>query len=169
MRREEGDDIVVVEREAGRAEALRVRRQVEAPSDDPGLQVDGPVAAIAQLREPSIEIGEEEYRDRRRPAQFLFEAEEGGIAPEVTEPVKSAEEPVVVQLKQAPVMAVKPTGEEVQVAEVVTPPPAKTEIAEQTPPKTLPKTASPLPLIGLFGLVALGGAFTLRFVRRCVR
>jgi hypothetical protein len=91
------------------------------------------------------------------------------IATEVTEPVKSAEEPVVTQLKQEPVMAVKPTGEEVQVAEVVTPPPAKAEIAEQTPPKTLPKTASPLPLIGLFGLVALGGAFTLRFVNRGVR
>ena len=91
------------------------------------------------------------------------------IAPEVTEPVKSAEEPVVVQLKQAPVMAVKPTGEEVHVAEVVTPPPAMTEIAEQTPPKTLPKTASPLPPIGLFGLVALGGAFALRFVSRRVR
>jgi MYXO-CTERM domain-containing protein len=91
------------------------------------------------------------------------------IAPEVTAPVKSADEPVVVALKQAPVMAVKPTGEEVQVAEVVTPPPAKTEIAEQTPPKTLPKTASPLPLIGLFGLVALGGAFVLRFVSRRVR
>src|SRR6202023_4323243 len=43
------------------------------------------------------------------------------IAPEVTVAVKSPDEPVVVQLKQAPVMAIKPTGEEVAVAEVVTP------------------------------------------------
>ena len=33
------------------------------------------------------------------------------------------------QLKQAPIMAIKPTGEEVQLAEVVTPPPAETEVA----------------------------------------
>ncbi len=82
------------------------------------------------------------------------------IPVEVAEPIKTVDEPVVVQLKQAPVMAVRPTGDEVQVAEVVTPPPAQAEVAENT----LPKTASPLPLIGLFGLLALGGAFTLRAV-----
>ena len=48
---------------------------------------------------------------------------------EVAEPIKSADAPVVVQLKQAPIMAIKPTGEEVQLAEVVTPPPAETEVA----------------------------------------
>src|SRR5271169_1132960 len=81
------------------------------------------------------------------------------IAPEVTVAVKSPDEPVVVQLKQAPVMAIKPTGEEVEVAEVVTPLPA--EVAQATPelPATLPKTASPMPLIGLLGLLSLGGAF----------
>jgi len=87
------------------------------------------------------------------------------IPVEVTEPIKTVDEPVVVQLKQAPVMAVKPTGDEVQVAEVVTPPPAQAEVAVQA----LPKTASPLPLIGLFGLLALGGAFTLRAVASRVR
>jgi hypothetical protein len=86
------------------------------------------------------------------------------IAPEVTAPVKSADEPVVVALKQAPVMAIKPTGEEVQVAEVVTPPPTE-EVAEQTLPETLPKTASPMPLIGLLGLMSLFGAFAVRAVR----
>jgi len=43
--------------------------------------------------------------------------------------------------------------------------PTEAEVAEQT----LPKTASPLPLIGLFGLLALGGAFTLRAVASRVR
>ena len=43
---------------------------------------------------------------------------------EVEEPIQTADEPVVAQLKQAPVMAVKPTGEEVELAQVVTPPPA---------------------------------------------
>src|SRR3984893_7228595 len=45
------------------------------------------------------------------------------IPVEVAEPIKSVDEPVVVQLKQAPIMAIKPTGEEVQLAQVVTPPP----------------------------------------------
>jgi len=86
---------------------------------------------------------------------------------EVVEPIKTAEEPVVVQLKQAPVLAIQPTGEEVELAQVVTPPPAQTQIAEADPgTRKLPATASPLPLIALFGLIALGGALTLRFTER---
>jgi hypothetical protein len=68
-------------------------------------------------------------------------------------------------------MAIKPTGEEVQLAQVVTPPPAQTEVATAAPAstvaeKTLPATASPLPLIGLFGLLALGGGLSLWAVRK---
>ena len=49
---------------------------------------------------------------------------------EVAEPIKSADAPVVAELKRAPIMAIKPTGEEVQLAQVVTPPPAaETEVA----------------------------------------
>jgi hypothetical protein len=86
------------------------------------------------------------------------------IAAEVTAPITSPEEPVVVALKQAPVLAVKPTGEEVQLAEVVTAPPAETLVASNTAPE-LPKTASSTPLIGLFGLLALGAALSLKLVR----
>lgn len=50
----------------------------------------------------------------------------------------------VAQLKTAPVKAYQPTGAEVEIAEVVTPPPpARMQAA--TSPATLPKTASPLP------------------------
>lgn len=88
------------------------------------------------------------------------------ITPEVASPITSPEEPVVVQLKRAPVLAVKPTGEDAQIAEVVTPPPAETLRADNTATATeLPKTASPLPLIGLFGLLALGAAFGLKLAR----
>ena len=80
---------------------------------------------------------------------------------EVAEPIKSADAPLVVQLKQAPIMAIKPTGEELQLAEVVTPPPAETEVAAApmaaAPVAALPSTASSLPLMGLVGLLALGG------------
>ena len=58
------------------------------------------------------------------------------------------------------------TGEEVQLAEVVTPPPTQIETAVASVPKhALPATASPLPLIALLGLLALGGALTLRLVQ----
>ena len=90
---------------------------------------------------------------------------------EVAEPIKTADEPVVVQLKQAPVLAIKPTGEEVELAQVVTPPSAQTPVADASTrdnDRRLPQTASPLPLIGLFGLLLLGGAVALRFVERCV-
>jgi hypothetical protein len=89
---------------------------------------------------------------------------------EVEAPIKTADEPVVVQLKQAPIMAIKPTGEEVELAEVITPPPAQEVVAENTElaAATLPKTASSLPLIALFGLLALGGVWTLRLVQKRV-
>jgi hypothetical protein len=72
---------------------------------------------------------------------------------EFAEPIGSADAPLVVNMKQAPILAVKPTGEEVPLAEVVTPPPALAE-----PGTALPHTASPLPLVGLVGLLALGAA-----------
>src|SRR5437763_10730919 len=64
---------------------------------------------------------------------------------EVTEPTKLAAQPLVAEMKRAPIMAFKATGEEVQLAEVVTPPPANTEVAAVTA-KSLPHTASTLPL-----------------------
>src|SRR6202171_5663850 len=52
------------------------------------------------------------------------------IAPEVTVAIKTPDEPVVVELAKAPVMAVQPTGEEVEIAQVVTPPPAEQLVAQ---------------------------------------
>jgi len=80
---------------------------------------------------------------------------------EVAEPIQSADHPVVVTLKSAPVRAIQPTGEEVALAQVVTPPPAQNEVAVNTAP-SLPATASQLPLTALLGLLALGGAIALR-------
>jgi len=89
---------------------------------------------------------------------------------EVTAPIKSADEPVVVQLKQAPILALQPTGEQVELAVVVTPPPpAELPVTETTPTQvpveSLPATASSLPLIALCGLLALGGAAALQSLR----
>jgi hypothetical protein len=83
---------------------------------------------------------------------------------EVTKPILTATEPEVVALMQAPVMAIKPTGEDVEVAAVVTPPPA-IELTPDTTPTTvaavLPATSSPLPLFAMFGLLALGAVWVL--------
>jgi hypothetical protein len=86
---------------------------------------------------------------------------------EVAAPIKTADEPVVVQLKAAPIMAVQPTGEAVQVAAVVTPPPAEVASAVAEP-EELPKTASPFPLIGLFGLLALSAALAVHVIAKRV-
>jgi len=87
---------------------------------------------------------------------------------EVAEPIKSAAAPVVVQLKQAPIMAVQPSGEQVALAAVVTAPPA--EVAMATPAAAaLPATASTLPLIGLIGLISLCAALSVRPIAKRVR
>jgi hypothetical protein len=91
------------------------------------------------------------------------------IPVEVAEPIKSEDEQVVMQLKQAPVVAVQPTGEEVELAQVVTPPPAEPVVEKAEPVQVaaaLPKTASAFPLIALFGMLAFAGALTLRTMQK---
>jgi hypothetical protein len=84
------------------------------------------------------------------------------LATNLTEPVKSADEPPVIALKQAPVEAVTPAGEVVAMTEVVEPPPVETAAVQ--PEKTLPKTASLLPLLGLMGLLSLAAGAVLSVI-----
>jgi LPXTG-motif cell wall-anchored protein len=86
------------------------------------------------------------------------------ITPEVTVAIKTPAEPVVVELAKAPVMAIQPSGQEVQIAQVVTPPPVT--VAQNEPARTLPATGSSLPLAALFGMLALAGALTLGFIQK---
>jgi hypothetical protein len=93
---------------------------------------------------------------------------------EVAEPIKSVNEPMVEDLRKAPIMAIKPSGEEVQLAEVITMPPAEEatqapsgSLAAQPQPANpamtgLPATASQLPSIGMLGLALLGAAVGLK-------
>jgi len=94
----------------------------------------------------------------------LFTAAE--IAPEVTVAIKTPAEPVVVELKKAPVMAVQPTGEEVEIAQVITPVPAAELVAQNDPAPALPATGSSLPLVALFGILALAGSLALSFIQK---
>jgi hypothetical protein len=88
------------------------------------------------------------------------------IPVEGAQPVKSIDEPVVAELVRAPILAIKPTGEEVQMAEVVTPPPV--EMAQAVAPQ-LPVTASSMPLLALAGLLALGSALAVRVAEKRFR
>jgi hypothetical protein len=76
------------------------------------------------------------------------------LAANTTKPTTSPEEAHVVEMKQAPLKAQQPTGE-VEIAEV---------FAAPQPANELPKTASPLPLVGLIGILSLSSALMLRMV-----
>ena len=108
---------------------------------------------------------------------------------EVSEPIKSTDSPVVAELKRAPIKAFQPTGEEVELAQVVTPPPpaqaeapvlqAQVKPAAETPAATaaepssrpapattLPETSTNLPQIAAIGFLALASALAIRAVRK---
>jgi hypothetical protein len=94
------------------------------------------------------------------------------IAVEVAEAIKSPDAPVVMEMKRAPIMAVEPSGEQVQLAAVVTAPPDDVLPVATTPMPAadmLPATGSALPLIGMMGLIALGAAFSLRMIEKRTR
>jgi hypothetical protein len=76
------------------------------------------------------------------------------VAANIGAPIKTPTEPPAVALKEAPIMAITPTGETVSVAEVVVPPPV--QIAG------LPRTASNLPLLAMIGLLAISLSFSIR-------
>jgi hypothetical protein len=90
---------------------------------------------------------------------------------EVAEPVK-ADSLLLMDLKRAPVKAFQPTGEQVEMAAVVTAPPSAelplTPVADKLPAQ-LPATASTMPLSGLVGLISLFAAFSLRPIAIRVR
>jgi MYXO-CTERM domain-containing protein len=133
----------------------------------------GEPEAIRAWFYPGMNYGEEFVYPKARAAQLAVEANtpvlytETELPMEVEAPVAA---PVVAQLRTAPVMAVQPSGEAVATATVVTPPPPVQLQADAAPlAAVLPTTSSPLPLIALFGLLALGGALGLRQVQKRVQ
>jgi hypothetical protein len=113
---------------------------------------------------PGMNSGQEFVYPKEKALQLAKETNTPVLAADIpaesAEPTKTADEPAVVAMKQAPVKAVNPAGEELQLTEVVTAVP-QTELVAK-----LPATASPVPMLALFGLLALGGAFALRAFER---
>jgi hypothetical protein len=84
------------------------------------------------------------------------------LATTIVAPVTEATEPPVTALYEAPIMALKPTGEVVPMTEVVEAPPVETAAMAPAKAKRLPKTADDMALIGLLGLLSIGAAGTIR-------
>ena len=83
------------------------------------------------------------------------------LAVNSTKPAATLKEPPVMAMKLAPLKAQLPTEEELEMGEVFV---AQTSPSDQPqPPAELPRTASPLPPIGLVGLLSLAAALGLRF------
>lgn len=110
---------------------------------------------------PGMNSGQEFVYPKEKAMQLAKEMNTPVLAADIpaesAEPIKSVDEPAVVAMKQAPVKAVNPAGEELQLTEVITPAPQA---------KLLPATASPVPTLALFGFLALGGALALRAFER---
>ena len=134
-----------------------------------GERAAGDPQAIRSWFYPGDNFGQEFVYPKRRAVELAkitnlpILAMPTELESEITKPAKSVDDEPVVALKQAPLTAVKPTGEEVEIAQVITPPPAQQkETADATERmEQLPQTASLLPLLGLTGLLSLGAGFAL--------
>jgi len=104
-------------------------------------------------------------------ALALAKANNTEVPAELTDPAPSTPKPAAsIQVHQieallvVPLKMERPTGEEIDLAQAFAP-------SAPLPgfPDKLPDTASPLPLVGLVGLLSLGSAAALRFAmnRRC--
>ncbi len=104
--------------------------------------------------------------------EFVYpkvEAEELAVAakePVLAAEVKPTETPQ--ELIQEPVIAVTPERKEIPLEQAIetTPAPAPAPAPAPEPVKELPKTASPLPLIGLLGLSSLGLSAVVRAIAK---
>ena len=121
---------------------------------------------------PGREFGEEFVYAKSRAMELAKETNE----PVLATPVEMAAAPVDT-LKTAPIEAVGATGETVEFSQVVEAPatPAPAVVAAEPAPaaepqmvatNALPKTASPMPLIALFGLLSLSVAFGLKLASK---
>jgi hypothetical protein len=123
----------------------------ERPSDQP--------EAIHSWFYPGDNFGQEFVYPKTRATQ---------LAKQTSRPVLSMpndQASTIAQVKQVPVKAVTPNGEEIEIAEVLAFQPV---MPQEAATNALPKTASSLPLWGLLGLLLLLSSFALRLVTRRV-
>jgi hypothetical protein len=129
------------ERRAGERQAIRAWFY---PGDNSGQEFVYPKSKAVQLAKIT-----------NQPVLYIPDE----VAANIIVPATTPTEPAVITLKEVPVRAVRPTGEDAALTEVVVPPPVQTA--------GLPKTGSDLPLLGLLALLCLGVHVPLRML--CAR
>jgi hypothetical protein len=130
-----------------------------------GERAAGQPEAIKAWFYPGQTWGQEFVYPKKRAIELAKIVKE----PVLAMPIETTAAVPLETLKSVPVAAIKPTGDEVPVAEVVQAPPAAaaapapraTLVAE-----TLPKTASSLPLFALIGMLSLFAGFTLLMIAK---
>lgn len=118
----------------------------------------GEPQAIRAWFYPGRTWGHEFVYPKFRAIELAKIAEEPVLA--LATPIELTPETPVTVLAAAPIVAVKPTGEVVPVEEVAQAPVAAA--AEPAEVEELPQTASPLPLLGMLGLLSLGVGLVIR-------
>jgi hypothetical protein len=123
----------------------------ERPGDSP--------EALRAWFYPGDNFGQEFVYPKTRAIQLAKESHE--IVPaETVEPTEST-------LKTVPLVAITPESKEEPVTEAIQVQPSHPVEATPAPvAKELPKTGSPIPLIGLLGLVSIGLAFGLKLLAK---
>ena len=109
----------------------------------------GQPQAIRAWFYPGRKWGEEFVYPKSRAVELVKVVQE----PVLMTPIEVATAPIE-ELQTAPVAVIQPTGEVVELAKVVEPPPM------------LPHTASLMPLMGFLGLLSMGGGFVLSLVQK---
>jgi hypothetical protein len=139
-----------------------------------GERAVGDPQAIRSWFYPGDNFGQEFVYPKRRAVELAkitnlpILAMPTELESEIAKPAKSVNDEPVVALKQAPLTAVKPTGEEVEVDQVITPQPAQQKVTADVRGRIeqLPQTASLLPLWGLIGLLSLGAGLALMVISK---
>ena len=119
------------ERKAGEPQAIRAWFY---PGDNSGQEFVYPKKRAVELA-----------KETNLPVLYIPEE----VAPNIVAAAPTPTAPPIIALREAPLVAVTPEGQDIAVAEVVVPPPV------QTASVVLPRTASALPLVALLGLFCL--------------
>jgi len=132
--------------------------------------VKGAPEAIRAWFYPGANWGEEFVYPKAKAVELAKVTNTPVLALDVEVPVEVAkpDEPAVVAvLQQTPIMAVRPTGEVVEMAQVIQSEPVPATVAAAPArEEKLPDTGSSLPLVALCGLFALAGGLTVRSMRK---
>lgn len=122
----------------------------EHPSDQP--------EAIHSWFYPGDNYGEEFVYPKTRATQLAKQTNKPVLSMPDQQPTDTT------QIKQTPVKAVSPSGEEIEITEIVASAPVIVPV--EASQDSLPKTGSILPLLELTGLLSLGTGVVLRIVAR---